>query len=307
MQLKLTEILFIKMFIEIDDLYIEYENYVSCRRLESGQKHTRLTRESAISPSEVASIVVAYQLSGYKNFEYYYRHNFEKGISSFFPKAPSYTRFVELITKACPLIYLWAVYKTKQAQENDIYIIDSKKLQVCHILRAANNKVFKDIASKGKSSTGWFYGLKLHLLINDIGEISRFSITPGNVADNNQQVLHHLLDGLIGTCIGDKGYLTKLFEYFYEQGLYLITKPKKNMRKLPADSGNIRLLYKRGAIESVNDILMTVCDIEHSRHRNPINAYAHICGALVAYQFIEDKPTIYSSSRNRVGRLYWAA
>jgi len=133
----------------------------------------------------------------------------------------------------------------------------------------------------------------LHLLINEYGEIINFIITPGNIADNNDHALRTLLAGCQGKCYADKGYLTKIFEELYEQGLYLITKIRKNMKnKLMLFSDKIKL-KKRGLIESVNDLLMTVFDIDHTRHRSPVNAIAHAFSGLIAYCFYEQKPSAF--------------
>lgn len=189
------------------------------------------------------------------------------------------------------------------SQRTGLYFIDSKKLQVCHLRREKSNKVFKDIAKKGKTSTGWFFGLKIHLIINNLGQIVAFELTTGNVADNNQQLLMKLLQGLNGVCIGDKGYLTKLFDFFYENGLHLMTKPKKNMRQLPVDPKFNPLINKRAVVESVFDILSSICDIEHSRHRKPMNACVHILSALVAYQYLDQKPQVFFPSIKKQTRL----
>jgi hypothetical protein len=167
----------------------------------------------------------------------------------------------------------------------------AKKLEVCHIKRERSHKVFKEQACKGKSSTGWFYGPKLHLVINHLGEIVSFLITAGHTADNNKEVLSYLLKDLQGKCCADKGYLTTLFATFYQSGLQLLVRPKKNMKPLPALPANIRLLKQRAIIESVNDILATVCNVEHSQHRNPLHGLTNILSALVAYQYLEHKLT----------------
>jgi hypothetical protein len=118
-------------------------------------------------------------------------------------------------------------YKGKCTQSN---YIDSKPLEVCHIKREKQHKVFQDIAKKGRTSKGFFYGLKLHLLCNQQGEILRFLVTSGNVSDNNQAVLRDLLKDFQGNVYGDKGYLTALKKEFEQQGCKLITKSKKNMQ-----------------------------------------------------------------------------
>ncbi|MEM9681617.1 MAG: IS982 family transposase [Bacteroidota bacterium] len=158
-------------------------------------------------------------------------------------------------------------FQISKSKQTGVYFIDSKKLPVCDNRRIKSNKVFKRTAGRGKSSTGWFYGFKVHLVINNEGEIMNFKLTSGNVADNNHGILRALLSDLKGECYGDKGYLSTLFEEFYQQGLHVITKAKKNMKgKMIAIEKRLKL-RKRAVIESVNDILNTVFDIEHTRHR----------------------------------------
>ncbi len=180
-----------------------------------------------------------------------------------------------------------------ESQRSGYYFVDSKKLEVCHLKREHTHKVFKGFARKGKSSTGWFYELKLHLVINHLGQIVSFLITPANTADNNHGVLTSLLENLKGKCCGDKAYFTILFESFFEQGLQLLVKPKRNMKALPAFHQDVQLLKQRSLIESVNDILSTVCNVEHSRHRNPFHGLANVLAALIAYQYTEVKPHIF--------------
>lgn len=173
------------------------------------------------------------------------------------------------------------------------YFIDSKKIPVCDNRRIHSNKVSLGFAGRGKSSTGWFYGLKTHLIINELGQIVNFALTPANISDNDDRLMNYMFDGLKGQCFGDKGYLTKLFEQYYLKGLLLITKVRKNMKnKLMKIKDKINL-KKRALIESVNDILMTVFDIDHTRHRSPINAMTHTFGGLIAYCFYETKPATF--------------
>jgi len=167
-----------------------------------------------------------------------------------------------------------------------------KKLPVCDNRRIQSNKVFNGIADRGKSSTGWFYGLKLHLVINNLGQVIQFFITPANIADNNLKVLEKIFNKLQGFCLGDKGYLTKHFEQFFQLGLQIVTKIRNNMKNQIVKLSHKLYLMKRGVIESVNDILMTVFDIDHTRHRSPINAICHLIGGLVAYDFYPDKPAV---------------
>ncbi len=214
--------------------------------------------------------------------------------ASYFPKAPSYERFLILVSRCYPLMYLWSLHCCLKSSRTGLYIIDSKRLEVYHLKREHSHRVFWAWARKGKSSTGWFYGFKLHLVINERGEIINWTITPGNVADNNAALLQQLLQGLTGICIGDKGYYTSLFEWFYQQQLHLLVRPKRNMKKhLPSLIDHQHYLRKRALIESVNDLLVSVCDLEHTRHRKPENAFAHIAATLIAYQFLDYKPAMF--------------
>jgi hypothetical protein len=252
-------------------------------------------RQPALSLSEIATILIFYHHSGYKCFEYYYQRCVLKDLRSCFPKAPSYSRFVQLIPRCLRLLHCMSQFLGRVHSGPGLYFIDSKKLPVCHNRRIHSNKVFKGLAQRGKSSTGWFFGLKIHLVINHLGEIVNFVITAANVMDNNKNVLDKLLQFVQGKCFGDKGYLSKHFEYFHQQGIQLITRIRKNMKNYPMDLLDKLILQKRGIIESVNDILMSVFDIDHTRHRSPQNAVTHIMGAIMAYNFYDNKPSIILS------------
>jgi len=216
--------------------------------------------------------------------------------NSYFPQAPSYECFLSYIPKVSDMIYLWLLYSCSLSKRTGLYFIDSKKLEVCHLKRQHSHKVFQDYARKGVSSVGWFFGLKIHLVINNLGQIISFQLSSGNIADNNKDLLKKLLDKLDGCCVGDKGYLSSLFSFFYENGLHLLTKPRKNMKNKLIPPYNNKLINKRGVIESVFDILTSICDLDHTRHRKPINAFTHIFAALVAYQCLDKKPRVFFPS-----------
>jgi hypothetical protein len=287
MQVQISEIKLIELFIDVDDLLKSYKIYRQSRQVGQVRQPTRLP---GLSESEVCTILAAYHLSGYKCFEYYYRMVIKGNYLSYFPKAPSYERFLSLVSRCYSLMWLWSLHCCLKADRTGLYIIDSKRLQVCHLRREHQHRVFAASARKGKTSTGWFYGFKLHLVINDRGEIVNWTITGGNVADNNPALLRQLLSGLTGICLGDKGYYTSLFEWFYQNRLHLLVKPKRNMKKdSPCLPDHQHYLRKRALIESVNDLLVSVCDLEHTRHRKPENAFAHIAAALMTYQFPEQQ------------------
>lgn len=290
MQVQINEIKLIALFVEIDDLLKSLQAYQQARQVGKARRPTRVCE---LSQSEVCTILAAYHLSGYKCFEYYYRQVIKDTHASYFPKAPSYERFLVLVSRCYTLMWLWSLHCCVKASRTGLYLIDSKRLEVCHLKREHSHRVFS-AARKGKTSTGWFYGFKLHLVINERGEIVNWTLTPGNVADNNPALLKQLLQGLTGICVGDRGYWTSLFEWFYQHKLHLLVRPKRNMKKdSPCLVDHQHYLRKRALIESVNDLLVSVCDLEHTRHRKPENAFAHIAAALVAYQFLDHKPAIF--------------
>ncbi len=287
---QVSENLLCAIYVETDDLLKAFQQWNAQKALGTA---AHPTREPELSASEIATILIAYHLSGYKCFEYYYKEYILKRCRSCFPQAPTYQCFVSYEAKVMPLLFLLLMYKCSQSVRTGYYFIDSKKLEVCHLRREKQHKIFQGFARKGKSSVGWFYGLKLHLVINHLGQIVSFLLTPANTADNNHSVLQHLLAGLKGKCAGDKGYFTTLFEQFFSEELHLLVKPKRNMKPLPAFEDDVRFLKQRPLIESVNDILTTVCDVEHTRHRNPLHGFANVLAGLIAYQYIPNKPHLF--------------
>jgi hypothetical protein len=177
-----------------------------------------------------------------------------------------------------------------------ISFIDSTTLKVCNNRRISSHKVFKDSASRGKSSMGWFYGFKLHLVVNEYGEILSFQFSKGNLDDRNIDVIKSLTKNLNGKLFGDRGYISdKLIKMLYLDGIHLITKLRKNMKnKLMLVMDKI-LLRKRAIIESINDILKNCCQIEHTRHRSPINFLANLLAGLIAYTYREKKPSLFTN------------
>jgi hypothetical protein len=213
-------------------------------------------------------------------------------LKNYFPNAPTYNRFVELIPRCIPLMILF-FFEELKGKETGRYYIDSKKLSVCENPRIFSHRVFSGIAKRGKTSVGWFYGFKLFLVINHKGEIMNFTVTAGNKADNDVKNCLKLLNGLKGKVYGDRGFISKeLTEKCMEQGIKIVTKIKRNMKNKLIEIEDKMMLSKRGIIESVFNILELICNIEHTRHRSVWNFMSHICSGIVAYSFIDKKPTI---------------
>jgi len=174
-----------------------------------------------------------------------------------------------------------------------ISFVDSTTLAVCNNRRIHNHKVFNGLAERGKSSMGWFYGFKLHLIINDKGEILNFIITQGNTDDREPLKNNQFIEKIFGKLFGDKGYINeKLMKMLFVDGIHLITKLRKNMKGKVMSVTDSILLRKRSVIESVNDELKNICQIEHTRHRCFTNFIINLCSGLIAYSFLPKKTVL---------------
>ncbi len=174
-----------------------------------------------------------------------------------------------------------------------ISFIDSPPLRACHIKREKQHKVMKELAAKGKSTMGWFFGFKLHLIINDKGEIRSFYLTKANVDDRNMKVMSALTEKIFGKLFGDSGYISqKLANYLWNDGIGLVYKLRKNMKKQNLSDVDKVLLRKRALIECVNDELKNICSIEYTRHRSPKGFIINLISGLCAYHFLPKKPSL---------------
>jgi hypothetical protein len=173
-----------------------------------------------------------------------------------------------------------------------VSFIDSTSIAVCHIKREHSNRVFKGMAKKGKTTIGWFYGFKVHIVINHNGELIGVKVTLGNVDD--RAVTPHLAKKLFGKLFADRGYVSaKLQKDLRAQcSIHLFTKLKKNMKQQLLSLFDKLLLEKRALVETVIDQLKNICQLEHTRHRSPFNFMSNIASALIAYQMKDKKPSI---------------
>jgi hypothetical protein len=248
------------------------------------------------------TILILFHRSNYRTFKHFYKEYVCVVLQNEFPQLVSYTRFIELIPGT--LIPVCAYAQSRKGDVTGIAFIDSTPLKVCHNRRIHCHKVFNDLAQRGKTSVGWFYGFKLHLIINERGDLLAFKFTAGNVDD--RKPVPDMTTGLYGKLFGDKGYISqKLFEQLYDRGLQLVTKLNKKMKnRLMAVLDKI-LLRKRAVIETVNDQLKNISQIEHSRHRSVANAMVNMLAGLIAYTYQEKRPSLNLPPED-LNRLYAA-
>lgn len=254
-------------------------------------------RPSFMRLSEVLTIYIFFHHSKIKTFKDYYRI-YVMGINrSAFTRIVSYNRFVELIQEN--IVYLGLFALTLNAHPTGVGFIDSTPIAVCHNKRIHAHKVLKGIAQRGKSSMGWFFGFKLHFVINDQGEITGFALTAGNIDDRDPDVIDRITRGLFGKLFGDRGYISqKLFLNLLERGIQLITKLKRNMPNKLMPLEDKLLLRKRGIIESVGNLLKNLCNLEHTRHRSVKGFFCNILSCIAAYAFHESKPSLLRANND---------
>jgi hypothetical protein len=214
----------LELFVEVDDFYQEFERWAAPQQLPGA---ARRGPRASLSASEVMTIVIHFHQASYRDFKSFYQKHVCKHLTDEFPALVSYGRFTELMPRV--VLLLCAYLQSRFGSCTGIAFVDSTPVAVCHNRRISRNQVFKGLAARGKSTMGWFYGFKLHLIVNDVGELLAVHLTPGNVDD--RRPLEALSKDLFGKLFGDKGYLSQaLFETLYERGLELVTSLRKNMK-----------------------------------------------------------------------------
>jgi IS5 family transposase len=281
------------MTVDITALYCCLDDF--CNVFEDWEAHrlipspTTRQRSGKLSRAEMLFIMVLFHLSPYKNFKTFYLYGIGCQHRGCFRALPHYDRFVSLMPRL--FVPLMVLLHSLSGEQTGVYFADSTKLAVCHNRRIHRHKVFDGLAACGKTSMGWFFGLKLHFVINHKGQIMALKITPGNTADST--VLDEITQLLAGKIYADKGYIGhELFSTLWQRGLHLITGIRRNRRNYLMPLADKLMLRKRFVIETVLDTLKSEMGLEHSRHRSVVNAMVHVMSCLVAYAFRPGKPSI---------------
>ena len=277
-----------ELFCSVDDFCQVFEPKWESQLLSHKLRVRKCNRSLCLS--EIMTILIGFHQSCYRNFKTYYLEKVQTQWWNYFPRLVTYNRFVEWMPST--LIPLCAYLRSCFGKCTGISFMDATSLKVCHNRRINQHKVFKDIAARGKTSVDWFFGLKLHLVINDKGELLNFQVTPGNVDD--RKPVPEILQHLFGQVFADKGYVSqKLFKELMESvGVQLVTKLKRNMKQRLMPLGERLMLRKRAVVETVIDQLKNISQIEHSRHRSPVNCFVNILCGLIAYCHQPKKPGI---------------
>ncbi|UOO81246.1 IS982 family transposase [Uruburuella testudinis] len=283
-----------ELFCLVDDFCKTFEPKFNQQRISHQANKKIRQRKASVSTAEIMTVWIYFHQIRYRHFKTYYLFQIKRMLSQAFPNMPSYNRFVELAQRT--IIPFSAFLKTQMGQCSGISFVDSTALAVCHNRRIPTHRVFAGSARRGKSSMGWFYGFKLHALINHQGALVDVRLTPGNV--NDRHAWKDMAASLWSIVVGDKGYLGKELTQWLqnEYGIRLVTGKKKNMKqkdKIPFEPG---FLQKRGVIESVFDELKNLCQIEHTRHRSYTGFLLNLISGLVAYCLMPFKPGVKISA-----------
>ena len=268
----------VTLFVILDEFCKKYEEEEKRQALEGSKGRSRPTQ---MSLSEMMLIEILFQTSQFKNFKSFYTNYLPLAHHKDFPNLLSYSRFVQLKPRLFKPLTLFLDFIS--GEKTGVYTVDSTVLPVCHNKRIYSHKVFKGIAERGKSTMGWFYGLKLHLIINDKREIVAVKVTAGNKDD--RKALQEMSGDLRGRIYGDKGYLSKsLFKVLWSRGLKLVTGIRKNMKNVFMEMVDKVNLRKRGIIETIFGQLKINYCLHHTRSRSPINFCVNILSAIAALQ-----------------------
>jgi Transposase DDE domain len=276
------------LFCSVDDFCRTFEPRWQQKLLTDGQPHRKRPRRLCLS--EILTIVIVFHQSAYRHFKALYTELVLVHWRDAFPGLVSYQRFIEWMPST--VLPLCGYLKQCFASCTGISFIDSTSLQVCHIRRARSHKVFAGLAEWGKTSVGWFYVFKLHLVINERGELLNMALTPGNIDDCKPVI--GLLKPLRGKVFGDRGYIGQaLGRHLRERyGIELITKLRRNMKNRLMLMSDKLWLRRRGLIETVNDQLKNIAQIEHTRHRSPTNFLVNLLSGLISYCQQPKKPSV---------------
>lgn len=277
----------LELFCAVDDFWQSFESSWRQQCLVSGQRQRQ--RAGVLCESEMMTIVIHFHQARYRDFKTYYTKHVQVYLRAEFPHLVSYERFIQCLPSI--LEPLCVFLRSCFGAPTGIAFIDSTALAVCDNRRIHAHKVFAGWAARGKTSMGWFFGFKLHFIVNDRGQLLAFQLTRGNVDD--RKPVPQLAKRLFGKLFGDKGYLSQaLRDHLRQQGLELITKLKSNMKNQLMLLSDKLLLRKRAIIETVIDQLKNISHIQHTRHRSPVNFMVHLVAGLIAYCFQPKKPSL---------------
>jgi transposase len=277
-----------ELFCAVDDFCETFEPLWKRQLL--SQRLQQRDRARQLCLSEIMTILIGFHQQRYRTFKDYYINHVSVYWRTAFPGLVSYQRFVSWMPSA--LLALCAYLKWCFGRCTGISFIDSTSLKVCHNRRIHQHQVFDGMAARGRTSVDWFFGFKLHLVVNEHGELLNLTLTPGNTDD--RKPLAQLLKVLFGKVFADRGYVSSRLaqQLLQTWGIELFAKPRRNMKNRLMRLTDKLLARKRSIIETIIDQLKNISQIEHSRHRSPVNFLVNLVCGLIAYCHQPKKPSL---------------
>ena len=282
----------IEIFFKLDEFWKKFSRFSPKCIGQTDRKKRHYHRDGKMSMPEIMLIMILFHSSGYRCLKHFYLNEVCGNMKDMFPNVVSYNRFTEL--QKVSLLPLFAFFRTQlRGKCTGISFVDSTPLRVCKNQRIRQHKVFAGFAERGCCSMGWFYGFKLHLICNERGELLSFAFTKGNIDDRKPLEDKQFIKDIYGKLVGGGGYISKsLFRTLFVDGIHLLTRLKSNMKGSILSAGDSLLIRKRAIIESVNDELKNIAQVEHSRHRSLHNFLVNMMSAISAYCLFPKKPSI---------------
>ncbi len=254
--------------------------------LKRPDQNTPPTPKRNLTLAELVSLAIFKSVSGHRNWKDFYQ-NIKSYHKKDFPGLPVYENFLRAMNAlslvALLLLHGFMEFFKSITSKEDPKLTDSTKLEVCKIKREFTHKVAKRIARKAKSSMGWFYGFKLHIICNGLMQILNFRITSGNTDD--RKGLEMIWDDIFGMIIADAGYLGEDWQKKAQNlGKHLLTGVRANMKKIMTETQH-KLLKLRQCAETVFSVLKLRFGIESTLPRSELGFFAHYIWSITAYQF----------------------
>ena len=241
-------------------------------------------RRNSLCLSEVATITLMKTTFGINCLKNLYHLLQTKYTNDF--HLPSYKSFVVTMNKYSIhfLFFINILLQVRHKKSGVIKIIDSTSIPVCKNIRISAHRVMKRMATRSKTTTGWFYGLKLHIVTDLKRNILLIKFTTANIDD--RKVLDEFLDQLKNSLLlADAGYISpKLQQKAAKRSNVILTGIKKNMKKM-ATQFQIFILNMRGRIECVFSVLKERLGLITSLPRSENGYLAHYSRVLFGYLF----------------------
>jgi hypothetical protein len=280
------------MIPNLEEIYCLIDNLT--RFIDKEAKVSKVGRKKKLSRSELLTISIIKQKIGIEtNKQLYFL--IKKYMKKDFSPMPSYQQFCSGLESNfwhLGIINL-ALLELNKQKFSEFFVIDSTPLPLCSVGYRFRSRLGKGLASSGKNMNGWYYGFKLHLIINENMEIVSFKFTNGSTSDITA-LDSKLVKGIVGYLIGDKGYLGyKKAKELKKSNITIITKGRKNMKKLPINKKILRMLSRRQIVEASFSMLKDRLQIINKKARSITSFFSQALSAILAYTIDNNKHILH--------------